>query len=60
MRCVKQGKGQVSVAQVLRMNEDKVFSHEAASSDFGYTPKGFGEAIRGEVEEYLQRKRLSF
>ena len=53
-------KAMISVEQVLRMNEDKVFSHETASSDFGYNPKGFEEGIRGEVEEYLQGKRSSF
>ena len=43
----------ISVEQVLRMNEDKVFSHEAASKDFGYNPKSFGEGISAEVAEYL-------
>jgi nucleoside-diphosphate-sugar epimerase len=52
-------KALISVEQVLRMNEDKVFSHEAASRDFGYSPKSFDEGIRGEVDEYLQRKKLS-
>lgn len=53
-------KAMISVEQVLRMNEDKVFSHEDASADFGYSPKGFEEGIRGEVEEYLQDKRSPF
>ena len=44
----------ISVEQVLRMNEDKVFCHEAASKDFGYSPKSFAEGIIGEVAEYLQ------
>ncbi len=53
-------KAMISVEQVLRMNEDKVFSHEAAASDFGYSPKGFDEGIRGEVGEYLLSKRSPF
>jgi len=53
-------KAMISVEQVLRMNEDKVFSHAAAAGDFGYSPKGFEEGIRGEVGEYLLSKRSPF
>lgn len=44
----------ISVEQVLRMQEDKIFSHETAAEDFGYNPLAFEEGIREEVEEYLQ------
>ncbi len=44
----------ISVEQVLRMQEDKVFSHEKAARDFGYDPVSFQEGIKGEVAEYLQ------
>jgi len=47
----------ISVEQVMRMNEDKVFSHAAASRDFGYSPASFHEGIQGEVREYLQGKQ---
>ncbi|MDN3019194.1 NAD(P)H-binding protein [Paenibacillus sp. BSR1-1] len=44
----------ISVEQVLRMQEDKDFSYEQASRDFGYSPMPFEEGIKGEVEEYLR------
>jgi nucleoside-diphosphate-sugar epimerase len=43
----------ISVEQVLRMQEDKDFTYEAAKEDFGYDPLSFQEGIKGEVEEYL-------
>lgn len=43
--------------QVLRMQEDKVFSHTKASQDFGYSPMSFKQGIEEEVEEYLSMKR---
>lgn len=43
----------ISVEQVLRMQEDKDFSYEQATKDFGYAPLPFEEGIKGEVEEYL-------
>jgi nucleoside-diphosphate-sugar epimerase len=43
----------ISVEQVLRMQEDKAFSWEDASKDFGYTPLSFEEGIKEEVQEYL-------
>src|ERR1017187_2669459 len=46
-------KPQINVEQVMRMNEDKVFSHEAAFRDFGYSPASFQDGIRWEVAEYL-------
>ncbi|MBK9781870.1 MAG: NAD(P)H-binding protein [Anaerolineales bacterium] len=35
--------------QVLRLNENKVFSYEEAQKDFGFTPRGFGEGIQLEI-----------
>lgn len=39
----------VTAEQVLRLNEDKIFNHAAASEDFGYSPRSFTEGIAGEV-----------
>jgi nucleoside-diphosphate-sugar epimerase len=47
-------KALVSVEQVMRMNEDKAFSYENATRDFGYSPLSFEEGIKLEVEEYLR------
>lgn len=49
----------ISVEQVMRMSEDKVFSHAAATRDFGYDPASFQDGIRGEVGEYLQGRKLT-
>jgi|SRR5665647_970778 len=43
----------ISVEQVLRMQEDKVFEYEMAKNDFGYCPVSFEEGIQEEVQEYL-------
>lgn len=40
----------ITVEQVLRMQEDKDFSYEEASRDFGYDPISFEEGIREEIE----------
>ena len=50
----------ITVEQVLRMQEDKNFSHDEATRDFGYNPYTFEEGIKGEVEEYLNGKRVDF
>lgn len=47
----------ISVEQVLRMQEDKAFSYEDATKDFGYSPLSFEEGIKGEVEEYQKNKQ---
>jgi nucleoside-diphosphate-sugar epimerase len=47
----------ISVEQVLRMQEDKDFSYEEATKDFGYSPISFEEGIKGEVEEYLNSRQ---
>lgn len=46
----------INEEQVLRMQEDKVFSHEEAKKDFGYNPATFKDGIKIEVEEYLRIK----
>lgn len=38
--------------QVLRMKEDKDFTHLKATEDFGYNPMSFEEGIKEEINEY--------
>ncbi|WP_436867724.1 NAD-dependent epimerase/dehydratase family protein [Staphylococcus shinii] len=38
--------------QVLRMKEDKDFTHLRATEDFGYNPMSFEEGIKEEINEY--------
>lgn len=45
------------VERVQRMGEDRSYSHNNATSDFGYTPINFAEGIQLEVQEYLKKKR---
>ena len=44
----------ISVEQVLRMKEDKVFSWDDAYSDFGFLPMTFKDGIRLEVDEFTK------
>lgn len=44
------------VEKVLRMDEDRSFSHESATRDFGYKPMSFKKGIQIEVQEYLKYK----
>jgi len=46
----------ISVEQVLRMKEDKVFSFEKANKDFGYSPSNFSDGIQQEVKEFLKQE----
>lgn len=39
----------IKAEQVLRLNEDKVFSHVEAAHAFGYTPMAFEQGIRQEI-----------
>lgn len=50
----------ITVEQVMRMQEDKAFSHKDASEDFGYQPLSFGEGIVEEVKEYQSGVRVSY
>ncbi|MBJ6361977.1 NAD-dependent epimerase/dehydratase family protein [Paenibacillus sp. GCM10012307] len=45
----------ISVEQVLRMQEDKVFSYAEATKDFNYNPVAFSEGIIEEVQEYKSK-----
>lgn len=42
------------IEKVLRMSEDRSFSHGEAKKDFGYNPMSFEDGIRIEVKEYLK------
>lgn len=44
------------IEKVLRMSEDRCFSHEEAKKDFGYSPMSFEDGIRMEVKEYLKER----
>ena len=50
----------ITVEQVMRMQEDKAFSHEAAARDFGYDPISFEDGIKEEVQEYLSGVRVDY
>ncbi len=45
------------VEKVQRMSEDRCFSHEDATRDFGYNPESFEVGIAREVKEYLDDSR---
>jgi len=43
----------ISVEQVQRMNEDRIFSFDDAQKDFDYSPMSFKEGIHREVSELI-------
>jgi len=45
----------ISVEQVLRMQENKVFSWKDAYDDFGYSPKNFKDGIKIELDEFKEK-----
>jgi uncharacterized protein YbjT (DUF2867 family) len=45
------------VERVQRMGEDRSYSHEVASCDFGYNPISFEEGISIEVKQYALMKK---
>jgi nucleoside-diphosphate-sugar epimerase len=47
------------VEKVQRMIEDRSFSHEAATADFGYDPEPLQQGIEREVEAYLRSRGRS-
>lgn len=51
-------KGKVDlIEKVLRMGEDRAYSHEAATKDFGYVPESFDTgALKRECKEYLKNR----
>lgn len=46
----------VKSEQLLRLNEDKSFSHAPAAEDLGYAPRSFDEGIRSEVRFLTERR----
>ncbi len=42
--------------KVQRLVEPRVYNHDEASKDFGYSPMTFQEGIVGEVKQYLELK----
>lgn len=48
----------ISVEQVLRLQEDKAFSWQAAQRDFGYSPIDFPSGIREEINEFMQTIKM--
>ena len=59
MWCVKElTGGRVDyVEKALRLSEDRVFSHEKATRDFGFEPEPFDVGLKREVEEYLHVRK---
>lgn len=45
------------IERVQRMGEDRNYSHDNATSDFGYDPMTFEKGIQIEVQEYLDKNR---
>jgi uncharacterized protein YbjT (DUF2867 family) len=45
------------IERVQRMGEDRNYSHDNATSDFGYNPMPFEKGIQIEVQEYLEKNR---
>ena len=45
----------IKAEQVERLNENKDFSYQEASEDFGYQPLSFEDGIRIEMEEFLEK-----
>ena len=50
-------KNKLLVEKVLRLGEDRSFSHESATRDFGYEPEKFEIGLKREVEEYIRNAR---
>jgi len=46
------------IEQVQRMEENRSYSHDAATLDFGYCPISFEKGIRVEVKEYIHKKKI--
>ena len=45
------------IEKVQRMGEDRSFSHDAASRDFGYNPMPFTDGVELEVKQYIETFR---
>ncbi len=48
----------IKAEQVLRLNENKVFSYEEARRDFSFSPRGFEEGIGMEIARVRRTKRV--
>ena len=46
--------------QILRLNEDKIFSHAEAKNAFGYEPTEFKKAICEEIKIYKSEKNYAY
>jgi nucleoside-diphosphate-sugar epimerase len=46
--------------RVQRMGEDRAYSHESATCDFGYRPVPFQLGIQEEINEYIKMKKLGY
>lgn len=44
--------------RVQRLVEPRIFSHDDASRDFGYSPMDFEEGVINEIKEYLESKSI--
>lgn len=44
--------------KILRMNENRSFSHESAREDFGYQPELFEIGLEREIHSYLSNKKV--
>lgn len=45
------------IERVQRMGEDRSYSHDEATNDFGYSPMAFEKGIQIEVHEYLSERK---
>ena len=50
----------ITVEQVMRMQEDKAFSHQKAGQDFGYDPLSFEQGIKEEIKEFQSGVRVDY
>lgn len=46
------------IEKVQRMGEDRSYSHDNATFDFGYNPIKFEVGIKKEVQEYIQKHKV--
>ena len=46
------------IEKIQRMGEDRSYSHETATRDFGYNPMSFKDGIHIEVQDYLQLNKF--
>ena len=44
----------LSSEQIMRINEDKSFSHNEASKDFGFDPLSFKSGVNKEIKMFIK------